>query len=216
MVDRGSLQAFFDEEDGVTLVEALLVTPIVILAITVMVELGVAMFQWNQSVKAIQIGARAASVSEPLMTWETYEAAMMSDWSGTNEGDPTPVAAITISCGAGSSPCDSDGMDSLLTGGDGACGEGGLPIGMCDVAPWIRAENVLITYSRSGLGYVGRPCGPVSTVTVELSDVEVELLFLDRVLELFIPDRSPFEKITIPRHRVSATSEDLSNSNKSC
>ncbi|MFC6639817.1 TadE/TadG family type IV pilus assembly protein [Sulfitobacter sediminilitoris] len=134
MVDRGSLQAFFDEEDGVTLVEALLVTPIVILAITVMVELGVAMFQWNQSVKAIQIGARAASVSEPLMTWETYEAAMMSDWSGTNEGDPTPVAAVTISCGAGSSPCDSDGMDRLLTGGDGACGEGVFLLG-CATSP---------------------------------------------------------------------------------
>ena len=80
---------------------------------------------------------------------------------------------------------------------------------MCDVAPWIRTDNVLVTYTRSGLGYVGRPFGPVSTVTVELRNVNFGFLLLTTL----IPTLSNY---TLPPHRVSTTSEDLSNCKALC
>ena len=70
------------------------------------------------------------------------------------------------------------------------------------LAPWIGADNVRVTYSRSGLGYVGRPFGAVSTVTVGLQGLTFDFLILDELLP-------GLGSITIPPHRVSATSEDL-------
>ena len=196
-------------DEGIVLVEALLVMPIVLLAITVMVEFGVAVWHWNQTVKAVQVGARYASVSSPMMTRATYVAALQADYGAIPEGDPTPSTPVSIACGSGTTACDSVLMDRLMTGGDGICGSGSPRVGMCDVAPWIRTDNVLVTYTRSGLGYVGRPFGPVSTVTVELRNVNFGFLLLTTL----IPTLSNY---TLPPHRVSTTSEDLSNCKALC
>lgn len=204
MVRPYSVSRFLREDSGITLVEALLVMPIVLLMITTMVELGAAMYQWNLSVKAVHIGARHASVSTPLVGRATYNTEMESDWTGINEGDPTPSTVLTVSCGAGTTACETAEINRLLTGGDGVCGGGSPRVGMCDVAPWIGSNNVLVTYSRTGLGYVGRPFGAVSTVTVELQNLTFDFFILDELLP-------GLGSISIPPHRVSATSEDICN-----
>ena len=200
---------FAGDEKGIALTEALLVMPIVLIFTTVMVELCVLMYQWNQSVKAVQIASRRAAVSTPLVGRVAYDAAMTADYGVTPSGDPVPGAAPTISCGPTGTPCNAAQMSALLTGGDGICGPGSTMIGACDVAPWITADNLTITYVRSGLGYVGRPNGPVTTVIVELNNVVVDFLLLDSL----IPG---ITNIAIPAHRASTTSEDLSDCDTLC
>lgn len=209
MVMRGAIRRFVDDQDGVTLVEALLVTPIVLFFVTFMVEMTVAAFHWNQTVKAVQVGVRLTAVSSPLMTRDTYEASLSSDYGSNPEGGPTPSAPLSISCGAGTSACDSDLLDRVLTGGDGICGDGSALVGMCDVAPWLTEDNIKVTYSRGGLGYVGRPFGPVSTITLEARDVQFSFMLLDDLMPIL-------STITHPPHRVSSTSEDLSNCKAMC
>lgn len=203
MVISGRRLSFWRDERGITMLEALLVTPIVLLAITAMVELGVLMFQWNLSVKAAQTGARLAAVSSPVVGDTAYQT-LNADFGTTPQGDPVPSAIRSVSCGAGTTACDATRIDRLITGGDGACATTAILIGMCDVAPWIGEDNVLVTYSRAGLGYVGRPGGTVSTVTVELRNLTFDFLLLDALVPAL-------NSIAIPAHPVSITGEDLSD-----
>lgn len=204
-----AVRKFASDVRGIVLVEALLVIPIVLLFVTVMVEFSVLMYTWNQSVKAVQIAARRAAVSTPLVDRADYNAAMYADYGTIPAGDPVPAAMPSISCGPNGNACDAGRMNNLLTGGDGICGAGSTMVGACDVAPWIGANNLTVTYVRTGLGYVGRPNGPVTTVVVELNNMTLNFLLMDR----FIPGLS---SIAIPPHRVSITSEDLSDCDVIC
>lgn len=213
MVKGLYLRRFHQDERGIALTEALLSLPIVILVLTAMVELGVATYQWNQSVKAVQIGARLAAVSSPLVGDVAYEALDVFE-AAVNEGDAVPQEPLSVTCGPDSTPCDATRLDRLRTGGDGSCGSDGSGltpqlVGMCDVAPFIGPENIQISYHRSFLGYAGRPFGPVSTITVELRDVTVDFLLLDSLIPAL-------GSITIPAHPVSITSEDLNDCREEC
>jgi hypothetical protein len=74
--------------------------------------------------------------------------------------------------------------------------------GMCDIFSRIRPENVTITYVQTGLGYVGRPGGPVPTVVVALQNLPFEFFFLRGLLG--------FKNIPIPALTTAITGEDLS------
>lgn len=201
----GRARRFRQDENGISLVEGLIVFPLVLLAYATFVEFGFALFQWNQTVKAMQLGARLAAVSDPL---PVDMSALTADYP-SDQGGPTPVAAQSVSCGAGSTACDAARMNRLIFGDDGSCTPAaGTLLGMCDLHPQIGADNVLITYHRSGLGYVGRPDGPVVTVTVEARNLTFNFFFLGALLGL--------NSLEIPAHPVTITGEDLSSCRDEC
>lgn len=206
MVTRFSKIGFFRRDDGISTVEALITFPLLLIAIAVFVEFGFAVFQWNQTVKAVQLGARLAAVSNPL---PTDMSALTADYPAT-QGGPTPTTPVTVSCGAGATACTASEIQRLVRGSDGTCNANfgtSLP-GMCDYNANIGVNNVIISYHRSGLGYVGRPSGPVVTVTVGVSGLSFNLPILGRLLGL--------STITIPSHPVSVTGEDLSSCQYTC
>lgn len=67
----------------------------------------------------------------------------------------------------------------------------------------LNAQNVRVTYRRDGLGYVGRPGGPVLSITVETFGMTFDFLILDALIGA--------NSIPIPPHSVTFTSEDLLN-----
>lgn len=198
MVKRTRLLA---NEDGAVLVEGLLVIPILILFMAAFVEFGFAMFQWNQTVKAVQIGARQLAVSDPILE---DMAPFTGDLTDLDAGQAVPATVVSVSCGAGSTACSADGMARLILGSDGACNAdlAGSVSGMCDFFPLLSADNVLVTYRRDGLGYVGRPSGPVLSITVETVGVTFDFLILDALIGT--------NSIPMPPHSATFTSEDLS------
>ena len=169
MVKFPSFSRFTSDTAGVVLVEAMISIPILIMILVTMVEFGVATFQWNQSIKALQIGARLASVSSPIVEDADY-AALTSDYGALIDGDPVPASVVSFSCGAGTDPCNDTQFKRLYFGSDDDCGApaAGTVSGMCDAAPFLGQDVIRVTYTRAGLGYVGRPFGPVTTITVEL------------------------------------------------
>lgn len=197
---------FRDNEDGISLVEGMIVFPLVLLAYATFVEFGFALFQWNQTINAMQLGARLAAVSDPL----TGDLSALEADYPSDQGGPTPATPLSVSCGAGATACNEDRMNRLIFGSDGTCNPAsGTSIpGMCDLHPQIRANNVLITYHRSGLGYVGRPSGPVVTVTVEARNLTFNFFFLGALLGL--------NALEIPAHPVTVTGEDLSSCRDEC
>lgn len=206
------LARFRKDERGISFTEGLLIMPIVLAILTMMVEAGVAVFQWNQATKAVQIGARLAAVSSPIVGDTAYDA-LEADWVTLNEGDPVPGTVLSVSCGPGAAPCDSGRIARLLTGSDTSCDPTitnlGDVIGMCDVANFIGVNNVLVTYYRSGLGYQGRPGGAVSSITVELRNVSFDFLLLDSIANHLAGSNTMSRTFNIPAQPVSFVSEDL-------
>src|SRR5258708_30584739 len=98
-----------------------------------------------------------------------------------------------------------DGM--VLGGGSRAGGEGtwSYPAGMCDIFDRITPANVRIVYTQpaapAGLGYAGRPGGPVPTIRVSLQNMRFRFFFLGALLG--------FRNIQIPELPSTITGEDL-------
>jgi hypothetical protein len=194
------------------LTEALLVIPLMMLVFAAMIEFGAMVFQWNQTVKALQVAARRAAVSTELTDTSSLNA-----YGTIPIAEPLPASSFaSVVCGAGATPCDPVQLNRLLQGGDGFCGgyDPSGVVGVCDIAPFIRASHLRVGYHRSDLGYSGRPYGPVLTVTLEVRDLYFDFFILDKVMELFQPIGVP-HSVPVPAHPVAITSEDLCNG-KTC
>lgn len=202
---------FRKDEAGISFVEGLIVFPLVLLMIVTFVEFGYAVFQWNQTAKAVAIGARLAAVSSPVVT--DFDAVLAD--SGEAGSSPSTDAAVAV-CGATdavrfgesvANACDATRLNRIVRGSDGVCSPdiGSSVPGMCDLNPAIGPENLRISYYRSGLGYAGRPLGPVASVTVEMRNLTFHFFLVGALLGL--------NSILIPALPVTVTGEDLCSEN---
>ena len=76
-------------------------------------------------------------------------------------------------------------------------------VGMCDIFPRITPANVKIVYAQTGLGYAGRPGGPMPTITVSIQNLPFQFYFLGGLIG--------FRNLQIPASTASITAEDLSS-----
>jgi hypothetical protein len=76
---------------------------------------------------------------------------------------------------------------------------------MCDIFSKITPANVRIVYTQpaapAGLGFAGRPGGPVPTIKISLQNIPFRFFFLGGLLG--------FRNIQIPGATTTMTSEDL-------
>lgn len=204
-------RGFRRDESGISLIEGLIVFPLVLTVIITFVEFGYAVFQWSQTGKATAIGARLAAVSTPV----SPDYGTLDDDYVTNvnllAGEPVPAASRSVACavaarGAGETftICDTAAL-RILRGSDGICDSnyGTTVPGMCDLNPRIEGKNVIITYTRAGLGYVGRVSGPVPTVTVSLRDMHFNFFFVAALFGL--------DDLLMPSSPVTVTGEDMAS-----
>lgn len=198
------------DQSGTTTIEFSIVMVLFFLLTFGLVEFGYALFQWNSASKAAQLGARMAAVSNPVWTGLSG----LTD-SGTPGGPWTTAYDVTCTgtnatgsageCAGASAGYDAVAMQDLVFGrGDTTCGTIGTDNdpGMCDVFNRITPENVNITYENTGLGFAGRPGGPVPTITLTVSGLTYEFIGLGGLLG--------FNDITMPDFTVTMTGEDLS------
>jgi hypothetical protein len=186
---------------GGVLVETTVMLTILMVFVLGSVDMLLAMYQWNAASKAVQIGARLASVSDPvssdLLTMTGIEG-------GALPGDPFPY--FIRQCDGSAATCtggtfSAAALNTIVYGrGNSTCTGGGTVYntGMCDMFARIAPANVHITYEQTGLGYAGRPGGPSPTITVRLQGLAFQFYFLGR----FFPDRN----ISVT---VTASAEDM-------
>jgi Flp pilus assembly protein TadG len=191
---------------GATLVEFSVVFGTFMALIMGVVEFSFAFWQWNSASKAIQIGLRLASVSDPV------DSTLVS-FTGVGSDNPPGGASLPYDrvCNGATATCTSGtynaaAMNRLVFGRTGnACqdGAGNFP-GMCDIFPRITAQNVRVRYEYTGMGFAGRPGGPVPTVTIELQNLFFDFVFLD----VLVPGMAG--TILMPGLRSTRSGEDLS------
>jgi hypothetical protein len=165
----------------------------------------------------VQIGARLAAVSAPV-------ASGLNDLSQTVVNVSVPPGAampkFIISCDGRTATCtcnsdracpgmksyDRAAMNTIVFGrGSSSCSDAKSAdhVGMCDIFSRITPANVKIVYAQTGLGYAGRPGGPMPTITVSIQNLPFQFYFLAGLVG--------FRNLQIPASTASVTAEDLSS-----
>ena len=203
-----------NDQRGAVFVELAILLPIVVTVFFGSIDLLYLLYQWNAAAKAVEVGARIAAVSDPVaagLNGLSDQAVL----NGTPPGGTMPL--FSVSCDGRLATCTCSGtcvgmaensysaaaMNRLIFGrGSTSCGENRSDhsAGMCDLLWSITSANVVVVYQQTGLGYAGRPGGPVPTITVSLQNMQFELFFL-----------SPFlgKSIAMPAMTTTITAEDL-------
>src|SRR5262249_936934 len=172
-------------------------------------------YQWHAAAKAVQTGARLAAVSDPVASgFNNLSQAVMS--ASVPPGAAMPNFVVTCDGRTATCPCtgvnacrggyDRAVMNTIVFGrGSSSCSDAKSAdvVGMCDIFPRITPANVKIVYAQTGLGYAGRPGGPMPTITVSLQNLPFQFFFLRGLMG--------FHDFQIPASTVSLTAEDLSS-----
>lgn len=206
------------DECGATFVEFSAVIAMLLTVLLGFVEFSYAFYQWNTATKATQFGARLAAVSDPV-------AAGLRSYTGVSStvlpGMAMPTFSYECKVTSGNGACTGSpsytgfgysltAMQKIVYGrnSDGSartqCVDGELNRklhGMCNVFSRIDIQNVVVRYDYTGLGYAGRPGGPVPTITVSLTGLTYSHVFLGGLLGL--------ADIQLPSFATTVTGEDL-------
>ena len=196
-------QTFGRDRNGAVAVEFGLVGSIFITLLMGILEFGTAFWQWNQATKALQLGVRLAAVSDPVSS----DLKTMTGLSATvQEGDPMPYfqrvcngAAQTCSNGT----YDPAALRTIVFGrGNTACPTAVQRYpAMCQIFPRIAPQNVIVEYTQTGLGFAGRPGGPLPSITVRLTGLDFDFVVLNSLLGL--------PRISMSGLAATTTAEDL-------
>jgi Flp pilus assembly protein TadG len=205
------------DDGGAVLVEVTIVMTIMFVFILGSIEFLFAMFQWNAATKAVQIGARIAAVSDPVasglrnLSLGVVNAAVppgsaMPPFTIVCDGATESCSCVTVGTCPGVGAYDPAAMGTIVYGrGSSSCSDATsfYDTGMCDIFSRVTPANVVIVYTQTGLGYAGRPAGPVPTITLSLQKLPFQFFFLSGL--------RGFKDIPIPALTTSITAEDLSS-----
>jgi Flp pilus assembly protein TadG len=171
-------------DDGASAVEFALVLPLLLLLLFGIIDTGRYLWGINRAEKAAQMGVRTAVVTQYI------SSSLDTDYVGQcatplQAGDTIPASCFTqITCTrpAASATCTSGtantaAFDRVLSR-------------MQAFMPEIRANNVQIIYSPSGLGYAGDPSGPdvAPLVTVRLTGLTFRPAMLLALASIGLPE----------------------------
>ena len=207
MVKQPADRCFLSEESGATIAEGLIALPLVMLVFAAFIEFGYAMFQWNQTVKAVHYGARLAAVSTSVFDVADFDVVAAAAAPIADAGNTIPIAHDgPWTCGGDSGTACNSELNRIVYGSSASTdcqpvGTAGTRPAMCHLNWRIGLGNVLVTYELSGLGYYGRTQGAVVTIRMEVQDITFDLPILGALLGL--------DDVMIPAMPVTITSEDL-------
>lgn len=199
------------------MVEMTIVAPLLFALTLGFVDFGYALYQWNGATKAVQVGARLASISDPVVKATVLAAAAPVSVPGApvSAGIYAPFVCqytgSTGACNGSSANFDANAFSRIFRGDTAVTNNDTCPAltgtqrpGMCHFFPGLLRSNVVITYSATGLGFQTRLGGPVPTITVNLQNRTFQFFFLSGLMG--------FADINMPSMLSTVTGEDLKTS----
>jgi Flp pilus assembly protein TadG len=205
------------DRNGAVLVEVAVMMTIMFVFILGSIEFLFVFYQWNAAAKAVQVGARIAATSDPVAVGLR---ALSSAVAGTLSPPGGPMPNFTVTCDGSTETCtcstaqvcpagggySAEAMNTIVFGrGSSSCSDAttSYDAGMCDIFSRITPANVVVVYTQTGLGFAGRPGGPVPTVTLSLQHLPFQFFFLSSLMG--------FNNLQIPALTTSIVGEDLSS-----
>jgi len=189
------LKHFIRDQGGASLAEYVVILMLLMVLTFGIMDMGYALWQWNNAEKAGQFGARLAVVSGPLApglaTFECGTAATVAGQSCKVGGNSFGIVTCTnTACDPAIYNFSQPEADRLLAR-------------MQLIFPQMQGENLIVEYEDLQLAFDGRG-SPVASVTVRIVNMNFEFLMLDALLG--------FTPIAMPEFRTTLTTEDLSTS----
>ena len=180
---------------GTAAVEFSLIAMLLIIVIFGIIDFSMAFWQWNSGEKATEFGVRQAAITDPVASGlESWDCKTNSINWGTYCSDPAAATLPTILC---------DGAAQSCSGGYAFSATAFTTIFDRMQLSFVRLqpENVTVRYADSGLGFAGRPGGPVAAVTVCLQDMSFDMAVIDGFLGA--------GAIPMPQFCATLTAEDM-------
>jgi Flp pilus assembly pilin Flp len=202
---RNVLRNLARSTSGASAAEFAIVLPLFLVLLLGMIDAGRFLWVYNRAEKATQVGVRTAVVTNVLSS-----GLQDADYTGQTingvkigPGDPIPAAALgTIKCTSTACTCETAPCPSDLGTFDSDTFNNVLLARMQAIDPSIKAENLVVRYSGSGLGFAetgNMEISPLTTVTLTGMQFTPITSFL-------------FLQITMPDLSATLTSEDASGS----
>jgi hypothetical protein len=205
------------DQRGAVMVEVTIMLSVTLILVFGAIDFLLLFYQWNVAAKAVQIGARLAAVSDPVasglnrvsqavVSASVPPGAAMPNFVVTCDGRTATCTCNGVNACRGIKGYDAAAMNTIVFGrGSSSCSDAKSAdeVGMCHIFPRITPANVRIVYAQTGLGYAGRPGGPMPTVIVSLQNLPFQFFFLSGL--------KGFHHFQIPASTVSLTAEDLSS-----
>lgn len=175
-------------------------------------EVGFIFYQYLAAEKATELGVRKAVVSNPVaeeLSLPNSDASYMSGKTASNDyGDvPMPTYNSTV-CDGATSTC-SNGYTYSSTA------MATIVSTIQKIFPRVTTANVTVEYDYAPLGFVGKPCGPIPSVTVKLQNMKYNFIVLNVLVDLF-PGNTLSASISMPSFVATMTAEDLSSNGSAC
>lgn len=177
-----SIDRFICDERGGPAAEFAMVLPILIIFLLGTIDVGRLMWDWNRAEKATQMGVRYAVVTD--MVPED-----LVDYSFTIDGnipqgtliDDTVFGGVTCSGTTSTATCtciDNSACDTAYLSNFDATAFNNIVNRINRFKPDVAAENVVVEYGYSGLGFAGDPNGPdvAPLVTIRLQNLDFQPL----------------------------------------
>lgn len=147
------------QRGGNTAAEFALVLPLLLLLLFGIIEAGRLMWYWNRAEKATQMAVRYATVTKPIASGMVGYSFVGVD--GLTQGDIIPRTAYgtmtcTVASGGSSPTCSCDDNCPWGTAADSTAFSDLLAY-VQNYMPELSAQNIVVEYSPSGLGYAGNP-----------------------------------------------------------
>lgn len=168
------LSSFRANQSGASAAEFALVLPLMLLFLLGMIDVGRYAWAFNKMEKAVQIGARAAIVTDlvaPRIASANYVDLGIPQGDIITSDKFGLMVCTSTSCSCtGTCPLGKDGVDhdadAFLLIADR----------MREIEPTITDANVFVEYRGSGLGYAGDPSGSdiAPLTTVRLSGMQFQ------------------------------------------
>jgi len=182
------------DQRGTTLVEMAMVFPIVLFTTVSIMEFGNLFHQWILAEKATQMGARYAVTANMAATGVPECGVQTSVPIGTPCRNVPGSATWTRTCTAGGGGCNAADFAAIVGSMQG-------------IYSRIAPANVVVEYSGTGLGFIGRG-KPVPNVTVRLQDMQFQFVVLGSLTRgLF--GGALADAIAMPDFRTTLPGEDL-------
>ena len=201
---------------GSVLVETTIVFPLFILIVFGTVDVTYMFYEWALANKAAYVGARTATLSDPVATGITSQ-----------NFDPTLLGLLCFDPNTGNSNGNCPTVDATNCTGAATNGNcinsyswNDAPFTnfifprMQAIFPRLTRQNVTVSYSPTGLGFAGQSAsmgGLQMNVTVSVNGVAHQFYFIGPIMRFFgglFPDSS-----TIPTSATTLQSENMNSSN---
>ena len=186
--------------------EFALVVPLLLLFIFGIIDVGRFMWEINQAEKATQVGARMASVTNPVSS-----GLVDADFANATlpAGSLIPADALgNLVCSSTSCSC-ANCPTSIGSGVDSAAFTA-IVNRMAQIKPGITAANVEVTYRGSGFGYAGAAAGGTGSGSAPPETMEISPLVTVSLKDVqFTPITSLLlTSIDLPSFTTTLTAED--------